>query len=153
MNRRSVAPQVSSRKVPEGKYVLLTTYAPDGTPWRRIFRAVPDGDALGIVLRTGSAEADRVRGCRRVVVGVCDARGNLAGREWSAEAMLCSPEQTVEYRIALINKYGMTAMLSLALARLRQGIDGTTGVRLTPAGRSWSMLGPDWWPGAAYSLN
>jgi PPOX class probable F420-dependent enzyme len=137
----------------DSKYLLLTAYESDGTPRRHPCKVVRDGDALGIVLRTGSLEADCIRRRGGVLVGACDAQGNPIGPQWPARAMICAPDLTAEYRVALLNKYGLTSMLALALGRLRNGIDGTTGVRLVPAGRHWPVLSPDWRPGRGYNPN
>lgn len=140
-------------RLEDSKHVLLTTYEPGGAPRQRICKVIPDGHALGLVLGTRSAEADRIRRCRGVLVEACDAHGTPTGQQWPAQATICPAERTVDYRIALINKYGLASMFTLALRRLRDGLNGTTGVRLTPVGRNWPVIGPAWWPSTGYSPN
>ncbi|MFC1408761.1 PPOX class F420-dependent oxidoreductase [Streptacidiphilus sp. N1-12] len=137
----------------DSRRILLTTYGPDAAPHRRLCRVVADGAALGIVLGADSPEADRIRRCRGVLVQACDGGGTPTGPQWRARATARNAGQTVDYRIALVNKYGLAAAVALAVHRLRSGLDGTVGVRLTPAARDWPLLGPTWRPGAAYNPN
>ena len=137
----------------DSRRILLTTYGPDAVPHHRLCRVVADGPALGIVLGTGSPEADRIRRYRGVLVEACDGGGTPTGPKWRARATVRNAGQTVDYRIALVNKYGLAAAAALAVHRLRTGLDGTVGVRLTPAARDWPLLGPAWRPGSAYNPN
>ena len=140
-------------RLADSRHVLLTTYEPDGTPRQHTCRVIADGPALGIVLSTRSPEADRIRRCRGVLVATCDANGVPTGPEWPAKATICAAERTVDYRMALINKYGLLIMFALAVRRLRRGLDGTTGVRLTPTGQNWPLVSPTWLPTTTYSPN
>jgi PPOX class probable F420-dependent enzyme len=137
----------------DSRRLLLTTYAPDGTPRQDLCKMIVDRDGLGVLLRNSSAAAASIRSRRGVLVTACDAHGRPTGEQWAARATLCTPVRTVEYRIALMNKYGLITMLGLAMTRLTEGLGGTTGVRLTPAGRNWPVFGPNWRPTADYSLN
>ncbi len=144
---------MTPRRLADSRHVLLTTYDPGGAPRQQTCKVIADGAALGILLGTRSPEADRIRRCRAVLVETCDADGAPTGRKWPAKATLCTAGQTADYRMALINKYGPLSMLTLALHRLREGLDGTTGVRLTPTGRDWPLITPTWRPDPDYSLN
>jgi len=155
-----IAHRSTSRTGPTGlawladsRHILLTTYGLDAAPHRHLCRVVADGHGLGIVLDTGSPEADRIRRCRSVLVAACDGGGAPTGPQWRARATVRSAGQTVDYRIALVNKYGLAAALALAVHRLRAGLDGSTGVRLTPAARDWPLPGTAWRPGSSYSPN
>ncbi|MFE9534296.1 PPOX class F420-dependent oxidoreductase [Streptomyces sp. NPDC006691] len=128
--------------------LLMTTYRPDGVavtdrPW-----VIRDGPALGILIPTRSPLAARLRAGSRILLG----EGTTAPR---GRAVFLDAEGSVRYRIALLDKYGLPAALTLARSRMRHGLDGTVGVRLVlgagaggpgPVGWAWR---PDW----SYSLN
>ncbi|MFI6446666.1 PPOX class F420-dependent oxidoreductase [Kitasatospora sp. NPDC050543] len=136
-----------------GRYLLLTTFGEDGTPVRTPIWVVQDGGALGVWTPADSWPARRIRRSPRVLVGPCDARGNPTGGQLPARAALCDPDATAQYRTSLINKYGMPALLTLARSRLRCGLAGTVGIRITLDERAPLLIGAPWQPPGTYSLN
>ncbi|MGK4585682.1 PPOX class F420-dependent oxidoreductase [Kitasatospora sp. HPMI-4] len=133
------------------RHLLLTTA--DGTPLTAPTWVVPDGAALGVWVPADSRAVRQVRRGSRVFVVPCDGHGRATGAPVPARAAVCDPDTTARYRTSLINKYGLTALLRLARARLRSGLDGTVGIRLTLVDREWLLTGEPWRPPGWYSLN
>ncbi|WP_432247162.1 PPOX class F420-dependent oxidoreductase [Streptomyces sanyensis] len=67
------------------RYVSLTTYRKDGTPVATPVWFAVEGGELFVWTRTDSWKVKRLRNDSRVVVTVCDARGNVAEGAVSAE--------------------------------------------------------------------
>ncbi|MGW3049099.1 hypothetical protein [Kitasatospora sp. NPDC001175] len=88
-----------------------------------------------------------------VFVVPCDGHGRPTGAPVLARAAVCNPETTARYRTSLINKYGFTALLRLARARLRGGLEGTVGLRLTLVDWERLLAGEPWRPSGWYCLN
>ncbi|MCX5382348.1 PPOX class F420-dependent oxidoreductase [Streptomyces sp. NBC_00083] len=107
---------------------------------------IRDGPALGILVPTSSPLAGRLRAGSRVLVGAG------AGTLWVRPVFL-DAEGSVRYRVALIDKYGLAAVVRLAHSRLRHGLAGTVGVRLPAGADGRRLIGPDWRPSGTYSLN
>ncbi|WP_406196975.1 PPOX class F420-dependent oxidoreductase [Kitasatospora sp. NBC_01560] len=137
----------------DSRYLLLTTFTASGGRVASPSWVVADGAALGIWTPVHSGEAERVRRHPRVLVGPCDAHGRPTGRQLPARAAVCDEDATARYRISLINKYGMTALIVLARSRLRLGLAGTVGIRITLTGPEQRLIGPEWPPPTAYCPN
>ncbi|MEV7600836.1 PPOX class F420-dependent oxidoreductase [Kitasatospora sp. NPDC089797] len=137
----------------DSRYLLLTTFADDGTRLDSQLWVVPDGPALGVWTPAHSGEAERIRRHPRVLIGPCDAHGRPTGRRLPARARLCDPDATARYRTSLINKYGLTALLALARSRFRVGLAGTVGIRITPNELEQRLVGPEWRPPGTYCVN
>jgi len=135
------------------RYLLLTTFAPDGTAVTAPTWVVEDGQALGIWARTDSATVRRLRSHPGVLICGCDSHGRPLGSPLRARAALCDADTTARYRTSLINKYGLTAMLALARSRLKLGLDGTVGVRITLSAADGLLTAPAWRPAATYCPN
>lgn len=114
-----------------GKYVLVTSYRKDGTGVPTPVWVVRDGDALGIWTVTESWKVKRIRRRADVLVGPCDLRGNPTGDQVPATAEICDWTTTARYRKLLARKYGVTGTLVLLGSRLRRGLRGTVGIRIT----------------------
>ncbi|MFI6055633.1 hypothetical protein ACIBCO_36815 [Streptomyces violascens] len=123
----------------------MTTYGPDGAPVTERRWVIRDGgSALGILLPTASPLAARLRAGSGILIGAA-ALG--------ARAAFLDEESTVCYRTALIDKYGLAAVVMLARARLRHGPAGTVGVRLVAGAGDRRLLGRAWRPDWSYSMN
>ncbi|WP_354638784.1 PPOX class F420-dependent oxidoreductase [Kitasatospora camelliae] len=136
------------------RYLLLTTFEEDGTPAATATWVVPDGPAaLGVWAPADSAAVRRVRARPGVLVSRCDAYGRAVGGRLPARAAVCDPQDTARYRTELIHKYGLTALLTLARSRIRLGLDGTVGIRITLAAPDRLRFGRSWQPSPWYSPN
>ncbi|MET9395528.1 PPOX class F420-dependent oxidoreductase [Streptomyces sp. NPDC006624] len=118
-------------KLGEGKYLLVTSYRKNGTPVSTPVWVVRDGDALGAWTAADSWKVKRIRNRPDVLVGPCDLRGNPTGDQVPATAEICDPATTARYRRLLARKYGVMGRLTLLGSRLRRGLDGTVGIRIT----------------------
>ncbi|WP_432130744.1 PPOX class F420-dependent oxidoreductase [Streptomyces tendae] len=114
-----------------GKYLLVTTYRKNGTPVATPVWVVRDGDALGVWTVADSWKVKRVRNRADVLVGPCDVRGRPKGDQVPGTAEICDPATTARYRKLLIRKYRVVGLLTLLGSRLRRGLDGTVGIRIT----------------------
>ncbi|MFF9803713.1 PPOX class F420-dependent oxidoreductase [Streptomyces coeruleorubidus] len=114
-----------------GKYLLITSYRRNGTPVATPVWVVRDGDALGAWTPAESWKVKRIRNRADVLVGPCDLRGNPTGEQVPATAEICDPATTARYRQLIARKYGLTGRLTLLGSRLRRGLDGTVGIRVT----------------------
>jgi PPOX class probable F420-dependent enzyme len=92
---------------------------------------VRDGDALGVWTVADSWKVKRIRNRPEVLVGPCDLRGNPTGDQVPATAEICAAATTARYRTLIARKYGLVGRLSLLGSRLRRGVDGTVGIRVT----------------------
>ncbi|MFF5847062.1 PPOX class F420-dependent oxidoreductase [Streptomyces massasporeus] len=114
-----------------GKYLLVTSYRKNGTPVATPVWVVRDGDALGVWTPADSWKVKRIRNRADVLVGPCDLRGNPTGDQVPATAEICDAATTARYRQLIGRKYGLTGRLTLLGSRLRRGVDGTVGIRIT----------------------
>lgn len=114
-----------------GKYLLVTSYRKNGTPVATPVWVVRDGDALGVWTPADSWKVKRIRNRADVLVGPCDLRGNPTGDQVPATAEICDASTTGRYRQLIGRKYGLTGRLTLLGSRLRRGVDGTVGIRIT----------------------
>ncbi|CAL9658827.1 PPOX class F420-dependent oxidoreductase [Streptomyces griseomycini] len=114
-----------------GKYLLVTSYRRNGTPVATPVWVVRDGDALGVWTAADSWKVKRIRARGDVLVGPCDLRGNPTGEQVPATAEICGPATTARYRGLIARKYGLLGRLTLLGSRLRRGLDGTVGIRVT----------------------
>ncbi|MFD7137094.1 PPOX class F420-dependent oxidoreductase [Streptomyces sp. NPDC059894] len=114
-----------------GKYLLLTSHRKNGSPVATPVWVVRDGDTLGVWTAADSWKVKRIRARGDVLVGPCDVRGRPTGRQVPATAEVCDPETTARYRVLIARKYGLVGRLSLWGSRLRRGLDGTVGIRVT----------------------
>lgn len=116
-----------------GKYLLITSYRKNGTPVATPVWVVRDGDTLGVWTPADSWKVKRIRARADVLVGPCDVRGNPTGNQAPATAGICDPETTARYRTLIARKYGVVGRLTLFGSRLRRGLKGTVGIRVTLA--------------------
>ncbi|KQX67496.1 MULTISPECIES: PPOX class F420-dependent oxidoreductase [unclassified Streptomyces] len=114
-----------------GKYLLITSYRKNGTGVATPVWVVRDGDALGVWSVADSWKVKRIRARGDVLVGPCDVRGNPTGEQIPATAEICDAPTTARYRSLLARKYGVVGRLTLLGSRLRRGLDGTVGIRVT----------------------
>jgi PPOX class probable F420-dependent enzyme len=114
-----------------GKYLLITSYRRNGTPVATPVWVVRDGDTLGVWTAADSGKVKRIRARGDVLVGPCDARGNPTGDQGPATAEITDAATVARYRQLLARKYGVLGRLSLLGSRLRRGLDGTVGIRIT----------------------
>ncbi|MFF5964964.1 PPOX class F420-dependent oxidoreductase [Streptomyces collinus] len=114
-----------------GKYLLVTSYRRNGTPVATPVWVVRDGDGLGVWTPADSWKVKRIRNRADVLVGPCDLRGNPTGDQVPATAEICDAATTARYRRLIGRKYGLTGRLTLLGSRLRRGVDGTVGIRIT----------------------
>ncbi|MEU1182972.1 PPOX class F420-dependent oxidoreductase [Streptomyces sp. NPDC005820] len=114
-----------------GKYLLITSYRKNGTGVATPVWVVRDGDALGAWSAADAWKVKRIRARGDVLVGPCDVRGNPTGEQIPATAEICDARTTADYRTLLARKYGILGRLTLLGSRLRRGLDGTVGIRIT----------------------
>lgn len=121
-------------RLASGTYLLVTSYRKDGTPVATPVWVVRDGDALGVWTAAGSWKVKRIRRRAGVLVGPCDVRGNPTGDQVPATAEIGDAATAGRYRDLIARKYGILGRLTLLGSRLRNGRDGTVGIRvsLTP---------------------
>jgi PPOX class probable F420-dependent enzyme len=116
-----------------GKYLLVTSYRKNGTPVATPVWVVRDGDTLGVWTAADSFKVRRIRRRSDVLVGPCDLRGNPTGDQVPATAEVADAVTTAHYRDLIARKYGLVGRLTLLGSRLRRGLDGTVGIRVTLA--------------------
>ncbi|MEU1146820.1 PPOX class F420-dependent oxidoreductase [Streptomyces sp. NPDC005863] len=114
-----------------GKYLLVSSYRKDGTPVPTPVWGVADDDGLGIWTPGDSWKVKRIRRRVDVMVGPCDRRGNPTGEQVPATAEICDPDVTARYRSLILHKYGVLGFVTLFGSRVRRGLDGTVGIRIT----------------------
>ncbi|MEV5149505.1 PPOX class F420-dependent oxidoreductase [Streptomyces sp. NPDC052727] len=114
-----------------GTYLLVTSYRKNGTPVATPVWVVRDGGTLGVWTAADSWKVKRIRRRPDVLVGPCDARGNPTGDQVPATAEVADPATTAHYRSLIARKYGLLGRLTLLGSRLRRGLDGTVGIRVT----------------------
>ncbi|MEU1408605.1 PPOX class F420-dependent oxidoreductase [Streptomyces sp. NPDC005728] len=114
-----------------GTYLLVTSYRKDGTSVATPVWVVADGDALGVWTAADSWKVKRIRRRADVLVGPCDLRGNPTGEQLPATAEIADAATTARYRTLVARKYGILGRLTLLGSRLRRGLDGTVGIRVT----------------------
>ncbi|MGW5431404.1 PPOX class F420-dependent oxidoreductase [Streptomyces sp. NPDC004059] len=116
-----------------GKYLLVTSHRKNGTPVATPVWVVRDGDTLGVWTAADSFKVKRIRRRSDVLVGPCDLRGNPTGDQVPATAEITDAATTAHYRDLIARKYGIVGRLTLLGSRLRRGVDGTVGIRVTLA--------------------
>ncbi|GGS77998.1 MULTISPECIES: PPOX class F420-dependent oxidoreductase [Streptomyces] len=116
-----------------GKYLLVTSYRKNGTPVATPVWVVRNGGTLGVWTAADSWKVKRIRRRADVLVGPCDLRGNPTGDQLPATAEITDPATTHRYRTLIARKYGILGRLTLLGSRLRRGLDGTVGIRVTLA--------------------
>ncbi|MFI6355111.1 PPOX class F420-dependent oxidoreductase [Streptomyces sp. NPDC050743] len=116
-----------------GKYLLVTSHRKNGTPVATPVWVVRDGDTLGVWTAADSFKVKRIRRRSDVLVGPCDLRGNPTGDQVPATAEITDATTTAHYRDLIARKYGIVGRLTLLGSRLRRGLDGTVGIRVTLA--------------------
>ncbi|MFJ3230919.1 PPOX class F420-dependent oxidoreductase [Streptomyces sp. NPDC086787] len=114
-----------------GKYLLVTSYRKDGTTVATPVWVVRDGDALGVWTAAKSWKVKRIRRRSDVLVGPCDVRGNPTGDQVPGTARITDEATTDRYRGLVARKYGVLGRLTLLGSRLRNGREGTVGIRVT----------------------
>ncbi|MFJ8630649.1 PPOX class F420-dependent oxidoreductase [Streptomyces sp. NPDC093568] len=114
-----------------GKYLLITSYRKNGTGVPTPVWVVQDGDALGVWTVADSWKVKRIRARGDVLVGPCDLRGRPTGEAVPAIAQICDEATSARYRRLIARKYGITGRLTLFGSRLRRGVNGTVGLRIT----------------------
>jgi PPOX class probable F420-dependent enzyme len=123
--------EASVARLAAGKYLLVTSYRKDGTPVPTPVWVVRDGNALGVWTAADSWKVKRVRRRADVLVGPCDLRGNPTGGQVPATAEIADAATAGRYRALIARKYGLVGRLTLLGSRLRRGLDGTVGMRIT----------------------
>ncbi|MGW2229864.1 PPOX class F420-dependent oxidoreductase [Streptomyces formicae] len=116
-----------------GKYLLVSSYRKDGTLVPSPVWVVRDGDALGIWTVADSWKVKRIKRRADVMVGPCDLRGNPTGEQVPATAEVVPQEVTARYRTLITRKYTVVGFFTLLGSRIRRGLDGTVGIRITLA--------------------
>ncbi|MFF5786006.1 PPOX class F420-dependent oxidoreductase [Streptomyces sp. NPDC012693] len=117
-----------------GRYVSLTTYRKNGTGVATPVWYAVDGAELYVWTRSDSWKVRRLRNDPRVVVAVCDVRGNIAeGAEHvSGEGRLVDGEELRRIRGLLLRKYTWRFWLIDVPAMLaRRGKRPHTGIVVT----------------------
>ncbi|MFE0171179.1 PPOX class F420-dependent oxidoreductase [Streptomyces sp. NPDC059002] len=114
-----------------GKYLLVGSYRKDGTLVSSPVWVVRDGDALGVWTPAESWKVKRIRRRADVLVGPCDVRGRPTGEQVPATAEICPPDVTARYRTLITRKYHVIGFFTLLGSRIRRGLDGTVGIRIT----------------------
>ena len=122
---------MSLERLGAGKYVLITSYRKNGTSVATPVWVVRDGDTLGVWTAADSWKVKRIRARGDVLVGPCDARGNPTGNQLPAVAEIGDERTVARYRRLIARKYGLTGRLTLFGSRLRRGLKGTVGIRVT----------------------
>jgi PPOX class probable F420-dependent enzyme len=115
----------------DAQYVLLTSYRKDGTPKGTPVWVVPDGDAIAIWTPTESYKVKRIRRNPKVEVAPCEFSGRPTGESRSGKAEILDAGATERVREAIRRKYGLMGRLTLFGSRLRRGLAGTVGIRIT----------------------
>lgn len=123
---------MSLERLGTGKYLLLTSYRKNGSAVATPVWVVRDGDTLGVWTAADSWKVKRIRARGDVLVGPCDLRGNPTGDQIPATAEITGPATVARYRQLITRKYGLVGRLSLLGSRLRRGLKGTVGIRITP---------------------
>ncbi|MFF4185778.1 hypothetical protein ACFYZ9_21545 [Streptomyces sp. NPDC001691] len=141
-------PRTRAGQLAAARHLLITTYGADGAARTDRTWVIQDGPAPGLLLPTASPLAARLRAGSRIEIA--DGPGAAPLR---ARAAFLDAEGSVRYRTALIDKYGMAAVLRLARSRLRHGLAGTVGVRLVIGAGDRGLFGPAWQPSWSYSVN
>jgi PPOX class probable F420-dependent enzyme len=118
-------------RLASGKYLLVTSYRRNGSPVSTPVWVVQDGTALGVWTTADSWKVKRIRHRADVLVGPCDLRGNPTGEQVPATAEICDQTVTARYRALIARKYGLIGRLTLLGSRLRRGVTGTVGIRIS----------------------
>ncbi len=114
-----------------GSYLNVTSFRKDGTPVRTPVWVVRDGDSLAIWTVRDSGKVKRIRRDGTVLVGPCDVRGRPTGDEVPGRASILDTAEATRVRELLKRKYGIMGRLTLWGSKVRRGLDGTVGIRIT----------------------
>lgn len=114
-----------------GNYLLVTTFRKDGRAVPTPVWAVRDGADIYVWTVADSGKVKRLRRSSKVTISDCDVRGKVTGPTIPARARLLGPEETAAVRHLLIKKYGILGRITLWGSRVRRGLNGTVGVRVT----------------------
>jgi hypothetical protein len=125
--------QADLERLASGKYLLVTTFRRDGGEVPTPVWVIRDGDALGIWTVPDSGKVKRMRNRADVLVSACDVHGNPQGEAVPGRAEILDSARSRDYRGLLGRKYGLVGRLTLLGSRLRRGVDGTVGIRITLA--------------------
>ncbi|MBV1852379.1 PPOX class F420-dependent oxidoreductase [Catellatospora tritici] len=117
--------------LPFGNYLLLTTFRRDGRAVPTPVWAVRDGAEIVVWTVSDSGKVKRLRRSSKVTISDCDVRGKVTGPTIAARARLMDAQATAEVRQLLVKKYGLLGRITLWGSRVRRGLDGTVGVRIT----------------------
>ena len=118
-------------EIGQARYALVTTYRRDGRAVATAVWVVRDGDALAFWTVAGSGKVKRIRRKGTVLIGPCDLGGNPTGDAVSGYATILDAAGTEHVRDLIRRKYGWVGHFTLFTSRLRRGLDGTVGVRVT----------------------
>ena len=118
--------------VGEAQYALVTSFRRDGRAVPTPVWIVRDDDTLLFWTVTASGKVKRIRRHATVLIGPCDVRGKPTGDPISGQAEILDADGTARVRRLLIAKYGLLGRITLWGSRIRRGLDGTIGVRVTP---------------------
>ncbi|MFI6932091.1 PPOX class F420-dependent oxidoreductase [Streptomyces sp. NPDC050287] len=123
--------ETASARLGAGKYLLLTSFRRNGTPVATPVWVVRDGDTLGVWTAADSGKVTRIRARGDVLVWPCDMRGHPTGDQIPATAEITDAATVARYRQLIKREYGVVGRLTLLGSRLRRGLDGTVGIRVT----------------------
>ncbi|MFJ5832693.1 PPOX class F420-dependent oxidoreductase [Streptomyces sp. NPDC093089] len=123
-----------SEELRRGRYVSLTTFRKDGTGVATPVWYAVEGSELYAWTRTDSWKVKRLRKDPRVVVAVCDVRGNVpeGAERMTGEGRLVQGEELRRIRGLLSRKYGWQFWLTDVPAMIaRRGKRPHTGIVVT----------------------
>jgi hypothetical protein len=120
-------------EIGRAQYAVVTSYRRDGRAVATPVWVVRDGDALAVWTAAGSGKVKRMRRRPEVLVGPCDMRGRPTGDAVPGRATILDAEGTERVRELIRRKYRLQGRITLLLSRLRRGLAGTVGIRITLA--------------------
>lgn len=112
-------------------YLLVTTFRRDGREVATPVWVAGDDGSLVIWTPTDSGKVKRIRRSSKVLVAACDVRGRPTGEQVPGRAVILDGAGTQQVRDRLRQKYGLIGRLTLLGSRLRRGLDGTVGIRIS----------------------
>lgn len=118
----STTAQQAATALRRGKYVSVTTFRRDGTPVPTpVWYALGDGE-LVFWTGAGSGKVKRIRNDPRVVLALCNARGQVpdGAPTWEATARLLDDAGKAAARRLLARKYALVRLGDLARALVRR---------------------------------
>lgn len=121
-------------EVSAARYILLTTFTKDGRPKPTPIWVAPDGDRLLVITEEDSWKVKRIRNTPRVMLAVCDMRGNPKSEAMEATATILDKSQTGQVYDAIGKRYGVVGILfNLFSKYLRNGMQKNVGLELKAA--------------------